>query len=105
MYDFPYAYAYTLFWDESRPSWYKPIFLYHTRLLQATQVSMQHELLHVYLHRESQLRLRVWVSASFDGGLYEDVHSLYQDQGERLMIVQTCMQTDMGACTYTRLMH
>jgi len=50
----------------------------------------------MYLHRESQFRLRV--SAPFDGsygdgGLHEDMHGLYQDQGERLVIVQTFMET------------
>jgi len=57
----------------------------------------------VYLHRESQLHLHGWVSVPFDGGLFEDIHGLHQDQGERLKIVQTRMQTDMGACTYTGL--
>jgi len=59
--------------------------------------------LHVYLHRESQLRLFVSLSSVWRLGLYEDMHGLYQDQGERLMIVKTCMQTDMGACTYMSL--
>jgi len=38
-----------------------------------------------------------------DGSLFEDMHGQHQDQGERLKIGPTCMQTDMGGCTYTGL--
>jgi hypothetical protein len=39
----------------------------------------------------------------FDCGLFEDMHGRHQDQGERLKIVQTRMQTEMRACIYTGL--
>jgi len=48
---------------------------------------------------ESQLRLM----AHEDGSLFEDMHGQHEDQAERLKIVQTRMQTDMGGCTYTGL--
>ena len=52
----------------------------------------------IYLRRESQ---PPFVGLYEVGGLYEDMHGLHQDQGERLKIVLTRMQTDMmGACTY-----
>ena len=38
-----------------------------------------------------------------DGSLFEDMHGQHEDQAERLKIVQTRMQTDMGGCTYTGL--
>ena len=40
---------------------------------------MQHTMLHVYLHRESQ---PPFDGLYEDGGLYEDMHSLHQDQDD-----------------------
>jgi len=79
----------------------------HTRLISGHKRQrpiMQYPLLHVYLHRDSQLRLlRSWEV----GVSYEDMHGLYRDQGVRLIskIVQSHIQADMdmGAYIYTPL--
>jgi len=42
-------------------------------------IYMQHTMLHVYLHRESQ---PPFDGLYEDGGLYEDMHSLHQDQDD-----------------------